>query len=135
MAAGVSLAGPVGTLLCGLLIAIPFMIPNHFQFMVGHLAFFGALAFLGFIEGIALLLNLLPIPGLDGFGVIRPWLPYSAQDFANRFGQGAIISVFIVLWFVPSVSSAFFGAVLQLTSLVGIDPALILVGQSQMRFR
>jgi Zn-dependent protease len=131
----VSLAGPAGTLLCGLLIAIPFMIPNHFQFMVGHLAFFGALAFLGFIEGIALLLNLLPIPGLDGFGVIRPWLPYSAQDFANRFGQGAIISVFIVLWFVPSVSSAFFGAVLQLTSLVGIDPALILVGQSQMRFR
>jgi Zn-dependent protease len=131
----VSLAGPAGTLLCGLLVAIPFMIPNHFQFMVGHLAFFGALAFLGFIEGIALLLNLLPIPGLDGFGVIRPWLPYSAQDFANRFGQGAIISVFIVLWFVPSVSSAFFGAVLQLTSLVGIDPALILVGQSQMRFR
>jgi Zn-dependent protease len=131
----VSLAGPAGTLLCGLLIAIPFMIPNHFQFMVGHLAFFGALAFLGFIEGIALLLNLLPIPGLDGFGVIRPWLPYSAQDFANRFGQGAIISVFIVLWFVPSVSSAFFGAVFQLTSLVGIDPALILVGQSQMRFR
>jgi Zn-dependent protease len=131
----VSLAGPAGTLLCGLLIAIPFMIPNHFQFMVGHLAFFSALAFLGFIEGIALLLNLLPIPGLDGFGVIRPWLPYSAQDFANRFGQGAIISVFIVLWFVPSVSSAFFGAVLQLTSLVGIDPALILVGQSQMRFR
>ena len=131
----VSLAGPAGTLLCGLLIAIPFMIPNHFQFMVGHLAFFGALAFLGFIEGIALLLNLLPIPGLDGFGVIRPWLPYSAQDFANRFGQGAIISVFIVLWFVPSVSSAFFGAVFQLTSLVGIDPALILVGQSQMKFR
>jgi Zn-dependent protease len=131
----VSLAGPLGTLLCGLLIAIPFMIPNHFQWMVGHLSFFGALAFLGFIEGIALLLNLLPIPGLDGFGVLRPWLPYSAQDFANRFGQGAIISVFIVLWFVPSVSSAFFGAVLQVTSLVGIDPALILVGQSQMRFR
>jgi Zn-dependent protease len=131
----VSLAGPAGTLLCGLLIAIPFMVPNHFQFMVGHLAFFGALAFLGFIEGIALLLNLLPIPGLDGFGVIRPWLPYSAQDIANRFGQGAIFSVFIVLWFVPSVSSAFFGGVLHLTSLVGIDPALILVGQSQMRFR
>src|SRR4029077_7748543 len=131
----VSLAGPLGTLLCGLLIAIPFMIPNHFQWMAWHLSFFGALAFLGFIEGIALLLNLLPIPGLDGFGVIRPWLPYSAQDLANRFGQGAILSVFIVLWFVPSVSSAFFGAVLQVTSMVGIDPALILVGQSQMKFR
>lgn len=131
----VSVAGPAGTMLCGLLIAIPFMLPNHLQFMVGHVAFFGALAFLGFIEGFALLLNLLPIPGLDGFGILRPWLPYSAQDFANRFGQGAILSVFIVLWFVPSVSSAFFGAVIQLTSLVGIDPALILIGQTQMRFR
>jgi Zn-dependent protease len=131
----VSVAGPAGTMLCGLLIAIPFMLPNHLQFMVGHVAFFGALAFLGFIEGFALLLNLLPIPGLDGFGILRPWLPYSAQDFANRFGQGAILSVFIVLWFVPSVSSAFFGAVIHLTSLVGIDPALIFIGQAQMRFR
>ena len=131
----VSLAGPTGTLLCGLLIAIPFLIPNHFDWMVGHLAFFGALAFLGFIEAIALVLNLLPIPGLDGFGIIRPWLPYSAQDFANRFGQGAIFAVFIVLFFVPTVSHAFFQSVLQVTSLVGIDQLLIGLGQVQMRLR
>jgi Zn-dependent protease len=128
----VSLAGPIGTLLCGLLIAIPFLIPNHLEWMVGHVAFFGALAFLGFIEAFALLLNLLPIPGLDGFGIIRPWLPYAAQDFAVRFGQGAIIAVFIVLFFVPVVSSAFFGAVLQITNVVGIDPGLIGFGQAQM---
>jgi len=129
----VSLAGPFGTLLCGLVIAVPFLVPNHLQWMAEHVSFFGALAFLGFIEGIALLLNLLPIPGLDGFGIIRPWLPYSVQDLANRFGQGAIISVFIVLWFVPSVSHVFFGAVLQVTSIAGIDPSLIIIGQSQMR--
>jgi Zn-dependent protease len=132
----VSLAGPVGTLLCGLLIAIPFLIPNHLEWMVGHIAFFGALAFLGFIEAIALLLNLLPIPGLDGFGILRPWLPYPAQDFANRFGQGAIILVFVLLFFVPPVSGAFFGAVVQITNAVGIDPGLIGFGQAQMpRFR
>jgi Zn-dependent protease len=118
--------------LCGLLIAIPFLIPNHLEWMIGHVAFFGALAFLAFIEAFALLLNLLPIPGLDGFGIIRPWLPYAAQDFAVRFGQGAIIAVFIVLFFVPVVSSAFFGAVLQITNVVGIDPGLIGFGQAQM---
>jgi Zn-dependent protease len=128
----VSLAGPIGTLLCGLLIAIPFLIPNHLEWMVGHIAFFGALAFLGFIEAIALVLNLLPIPGLDGFGIIRPWLPYAAQDFANRFGQGAIILVFIVLFFVPPVSSAFFGAVVQITNAIGIDLGLVGFGQAQM---
>jgi Zn-dependent protease len=128
----VSVAGPIGTMLCGLLIAIPFLIPNHIEWMVGHIAFFGALAFLGFIEAFALLLNLLPIPGLDGFGIIRPWLPYSAQDFAIRFGQGAIIAVFIVLFFVPVVANAFFGAVLQVTNVVGIDPGLIGLGQAHM---
>ena len=131
----VSLAGPAGNLLCGLLVAIPFLaVPNH-QWMIGHISFFAALAFLGFIEAFAVVLNLLPIPGLDGFGVIRPWLPYTVQDLANRFGQGAIISVFIVLWFVPSVSHAFFDAILQLTTAAGIDPSLIIIGQSQMRFR
>ena len=132
----VSLAGPVGTLLCGLLIAIPFFaVPNHLAFMIGHVSFFGALAFLGFIEAIAFVLNLLPIPGLDGFGIVRPWLPYSAQDLANRFGQVAIIGVFIVLFFVPPVSHAFFQSVLQLTNAVGIDQGLIGFGQAQMRLR
>jgi Zn-dependent protease len=132
----VSLAGPAGTLLCGLVIAVPFLIPNHLEWMVAHVAFFGALAFLGFIEAFALALNLLPIPGLDGFGVIRPWLPYGAQDFAIRFGQGAIIAVFIVLFFVPPVSSAFFGLVFHVTDAVGIDQGLIGFGQAQMpRFR
>src|SRR6202040_376794 len=118
----VSLAGPAGTFFCLVLVAIPFLIPNHLTWMVAHPAFFGALAFLGFIEAFALVLNLLPIPGLDGFGIIRPWLPYSAQDMANRFGQVAIIGVFIVLWFVAPVSQGFFQAIQSITNLAGIDP-------------
>ncbi len=129
----VSLAGPTGTLLFGLLVAIPFFVPDHLAWMVAHLSFFEALAYLAFIEAFALVLNLLPIPGLDGFGIIRPWLPYSAQVVASRFGQAAIIGVFIVLWFVPSVALAFFGLIHQVTDLAGIDYALIYLGQSQMR--
>lgn len=132
----VSVAGPVGTLLCGLLIAIPFLVPGHEQWITaGNLDFFGALAFLGFIEAVALLLNLLPIPGLDGFGILRPWLPYSAQDAANRFGAITILGVFVVLWYVAPVRDAFFQTVLQLTSLWQIDPGLIGFGQQHMRLR
>jgi hypothetical protein len=47
----------------------------------------------------------------------------------------AIIAVFILLFFVPTVSHAFFQAVLQVTSVAGIDPGLIFLGQSQMRLR
>jgi Zn-dependent protease len=128
----VSLAGPAGTLLCGLLIAVPFLVPNHLEWMVGHISFFAALAYLGFIEAFALVLNLLPIPGLDGFGIIRPWLPYAAQDLAIRYGQTAIIGVFILLWFVPPVSHAFFQSILQVTNFAGIDQGLIGLGLTQM---
>ncbi|HYM67094.1 MAG TPA: site-2 protease family protein, partial [Patescibacteria group bacterium] len=130
----VSLAGPAGTLLCGLLVAAPFLIPGHQSWITtGNLAFFGALAFLGFIEAVALLLNLLPIPGLDGFGVVRPWLPYSVQDWAVRYGGLAIIGIFVVLWYVAPVRDAFFSTVQQLTAIVQIDPGLIGYGQLNMR--
>jgi Zn-dependent protease len=128
----VSIAGPAGTALCGLLIAIPFLVPGHLAWMNSHVSFFGALAFLGFIEAFAFVLNMLPIPGLDGFGIIRPWLPYPAQDLANTFGQSAIFIVFIVLWFVPSVSHAFFSVVQQVTDAAGIDYGLISIGAGQM---
>ena len=128
----VSMAGPAGTMLCGLVIAVPFLIPGHLAWMSAHLSFFGALAFLGFIEAFALVLNLLPIPGLDGFGIIRPWLPYAAQDLAITFGQSAIFIVFIVLWFVPSVSVAFFHVVGQVSDFAGIDGNLIVLGSTQM---
>ena len=36
-----------------------------------------ALAFLAFLQATAFVLNLLPVPGLDGYGVIRPFLPRS----------------------------------------------------------
>jgi Zn-dependent protease len=132
----VSVAGPVGTLLCGLLVAIPFMVPGHLDWITHtNAGFFGALAFLGFIEAIALVLNLLPVPGLDGFGILRPWLPYSAQGLAIQYGQLGIIAVFAALFFIAPVSHAFFGFVLQITSFVGIDQILIIYGQSNFRFR
>jgi Zn-dependent protease len=131
----VSLAGPIGTLVCGLVIALPFLIPGHDLWITNtNLGFFEALAFLAFIEVIALVLNLLPIPGLDGFGIIRPWLPYSVQAGANRFGMAGIFLVFILLWYFPPAQQAFFGSVTQITDRMGIDYALIAAGFQHMRF-
>ncbi len=132
----VSIAGPAGTLLCGVLVALPFLVPGPGRTSsLGHFDFYGALAFLGFIEAIAFVLNLLPIPGLDGFGILRPWLPYSLQDAAVRYGQLGIIAVFIVLWFVPTVSHAFFQLTLQLTDIENIPRLLIAYGQLHMQLR
>jgi Zn-dependent protease len=131
----VSVAGPVGTLACGLLVAIPFLIPGHGAWInQTNVSFWAALAFLGFVEAIALVLNLLPVPGLDGFGIIRPWLPYAVQGLANQYGQLGIIAVFAALWLIAPFSQAFFQLVLDLTSSLGIDTRLIIYGQAHMRF-
>jgi Zn-dependent protease len=131
----VSIAGPVGTLLCGLAIAAAFVVSTPQGWINGQtLNFFAALALLGFFMAFAVLLNLVPVPGLDGFGIIRPWLPYSVQHAAMRFSLLAIYAVFAVLWFVDPVRHAFVGAVYGLTTWGGIDQALVFFGQLNMRF-
>jgi Zn-dependent protease len=131
----VSAAGPLGTLLCGLLIALPFFLPGREAWLTqGNFNFWAGLAFLGFIEAVAIVLNLLPVPGLDGFGIIRAWLPYSYQDLANRVGGIGLIAVFAVLWYVAPIRDVFFQAVFNLTSLMHIAPAWIIYGQALMRF-
>jgi len=129
----VSLAGPIGTALCGLLIAIPFLWPGHYGWITqSNAGFFMALAYLGFIEVIAVLLNLLPIPGLDGFGILRPWLSYSLQSLAIRFSQISIIALFVVLFYFSPVRGAFFTTALHVSNLLGIDTIFIAAGQSLM---
>jgi Zn-dependent protease len=93
-----------------------------------------ALAALGFFMALAVVLNLLPVPGLDGFGIIRPWLSYSLQYSAMRYSTFAIYGTFIVLWFVAPVREAFFQLVFQLTTWGNIPLQLIFAGQLNMRF-
>jgi Zn-dependent protease len=130
---GVSLAGPLGTLICTVLVAIPFVLPGHETWITPtNVTFFEALAFLGFIQVFALLLNLVPIPGLDGFGAIRPWLSYSVQASANRIGFFGIYAVFLLLWFVPPVRDTFFNAIGAITDHLGIPGYLIDGGSIHM---
>jgi len=130
----VSLAGPIGTALCALLIAIPFLWPGHYAWITqSNAGFFIALGYLGFIEVIAIMLNLLPIPGLDGFGILRPWLSYSLQSLAIRYSQLSIIALFVVLFYFGPVRMAFFNTALQVSSMLGIDYIFVAAGQVAMR--
>lgn len=132
----VSLAGPAGTLVCAVLVAIPFVVPGHETWLTDtNVLFFEALAFLGFVEVFALLLNLVPIPGLDGFGAVRPWLPYDVQASANRIGFFGILIVFFLLWYVPPIRDTFFQTIFQVTDHLGIPALLIAGGSAHMRLQ
>jgi len=132
----VSLAGPLGTLICTLLVSNAFVLPAHEAWITDtNVLFFEALAFLGFVQVFALLLNLVPIPGLDGFGAIRPWLSYSVQAAAYRVGFAGILVVFLLLWYVPPIRDTFFTTIFQITDRLGIPAYLIVSGSAHMRLQ
>lgn len=136
----VSAAGPIGTALSVLLLSIPFWVLQQNQWN-GWLeensilsGIWVALAFLIFLNIYMVFLNSLPIPPLDGFGVIRPWLSPSLQAKANRFSKYGILVVFGLLWFVPSFNRLFWGLAESIAeNLVGLPVELIWVGYASFR--
>jgi Zn-dependent protease len=81
----------------------------------------------------ALLLNLLPIPGLDGYGALEPHLSYETQRALAPAKQWGFVILFVLL-FIPPVNFAFFSLVEWVFSLSGVNPRLAGLGLSLTRF-
>jgi len=132
----VSLAGPIGTLLCGILLATIYFASSRLGLVTAaHAQFFEAVSVLGYFQMYAFILNLVPIPPLDGFGILRPWLPYSVQAWALRIGMYGLVLLFAAIWYVPGINAFFSGIGEQLAQALGLDPYLIYLGFQHFRFR
>ena len=69
-----------------------------------------ALAFLALLQVTAAILNFLPVPGLDGYGVIEPWLSLKIRRQVEPFAPFGLLAVFGLLW-VPEINGVFFQVV------------------------
>jgi Zn-dependent protease len=127
----VSAAGPAATLLCLILLLIPFWLGLQLRF---DQHFWGAIAFLAFLQITALVLNLLPLPGFDGFGIVAPFLPVAFRAQATAAGTLAGLILIALLILVPAFNHFFFGIVDSLGRLFGLDPSLVGYGQTLFRF-
>lgn len=127
-----SLAGPLGTL--AVLVALAIGLAADRAFGVPGNALSHAAAFLALLQAWALILNLLPLPGLDGFGVIRPYLPERVQQQATKFGALVFIGLFLAIFFVPPVSRLFFGLAFLLVQAFGVSGSAIGAGYEAFRF-
>jgi Zn-dependent protease len=125
-----SAAGPLSNLLFAILIGWPFLV---FQggAPVGNEQFWAALAFLVFVELSAVVLNLIPIPPFDGFGIIAPWLSIELRILANRLGMLPLLVLFFLLWQGGPVSTTFWDFVYGLSSLLNVSPDLVNLGHHQ----
>jgi Zn-dependent protease len=122
----VSAAGPFGSAVMIFVYASPFML--GFVKQNSDYGLWPALALLVLLQIVCLILNSLPIPPLDGYGVIEPWLPRGAQEAMNRFGQFGIWIVFGLLWFVEPLNAALWITAMLIAHLLSVPGAMIQTG-------
>ncbi|WP_127360132.1 site-2 protease family protein [Actinacidiphila soli] len=126
----ISAAGPLVNVACALVLLAPFAL-GAFDSVPGP--FLSALAFLAMLQVTAAILNLLPVPGLDGYGIVEPWLSYSFRRQVEPFAQFGLLAVFGCLW-IPEVNTAFFGLVDGIMRTFGVQDAFTICGQEWFRF-
>jgi Zn-dependent protease len=126
----VSLAGPLGNLL--FLFGLALVLRTGLA--EGHLALQAAIGALAFFQVLAIVLNLLPVPPLDGFGVLMPWLPRDLARMAMSISLYGFLVVFILLWYVQPARDLLFGVVDNIMSGAGIDPRLAGLGLYNLFF-
>lgn len=124
----VSLAGPTTNLVLGLLLTTAVAtVPMPLGLSSG-------LSYLAFLQIIAFVLNILPIPGLDGYGAIEPWLSAPARQFGEKARPWAPLVLFMLLISVPLIGRLFFGLSYFTFGLVGGDTFQVFLGQEWFRF-
>jgi Zn-dependent protease len=125
----VSLAGPAANLL----LAVLLLSLTRLGFDPAHPVLWAAVAFLGFLQVTAVLLNLLPIPGLDGYNALEPHLSPETQRALEPFKQYGWLILLVVL-IAPPLNRWFFGMVFWFYELSGVPSNWALIGMQLTRF-
>jgi Zn-dependent protease len=131
----ISATGPLANIVLALIASVPFLFHDFSFSLPGdpHYAFWAALALLAFLQVTAAILNLLPIPGVDGGGIIYPWLSREYQRAWNLFAPYGMLLLFALLW-QPRINEYFFNFVYFFTDRLGLDSGLISSGFQLLRF-
>jgi tetratricopeptide (TPR) repeat protein len=121
----VSAAGPGASILVALVLAIPFQL----GLATKSDWIWSALAFLIVLDISVVILNLLPIPPLDGYGIIEPWLPAQTKIQLRSFSKYGIIILFILLWYVQPLNQVLWNATYSICAILGVPLELAFKGQ------
>ena len=125
----VSLAGPSANLL----LAVLLLGLTNALFDEMHPVLWAGVAFLGFLQITALLLNLLPIPGLDGYSALEPHLSPETQRALEQFKPYGFLLLFLLL-LTPPMNQWFFGIVEWFYGLSDVPPGWAYAGMHLTRF-
>lgn len=127
-----SLAGPATNLVLAAVLLGPLSIGLIDRASQPTLA--AAVGFLGFLQVTAFVINMLPIPGLDGFGVIEPHLPHNVLVALAPVRRYGMLALFVGLWFIEPVNDGFWSLVRTVLDTFAVDPDLPAIGFRLFRF-
>jgi Zn-dependent protease len=99
----------------------------------GHDTFWAALGLLAFLQLSAAILNLVPMPGLDGGNALRPWLRRDAAKLFDAIAPFGLIILFGAL-FIPEINAIFWDVVFGIADLFGIPTGLVNRGLRLLQF-
>lgn len=128
----VSLAGPVVNL--GFAAACLLPLSSGLVDVDSHPVLARAMAFLGFIQIVAFVLNMLPVPGLDGFGALEPHLPYSFRRAVAPVRRWGMLVLIGLLFYVQPVRDVFWDTILSIMDAFAVDSGLAGDGWRLFRF-
>lgn len=126
----VSLAGPATNVLFTLVLVLALRLGIEGG---GPMEFWAGLALLAFLQLTASLLNLLPVPGLDGGNMIQPWLNPQWRRGYDLMAPYGFLLLFALLWN-PRIGGWFFDVVFALGDLFGLPAPLYAYGFDLIRF-
>ncbi|MGD9987121.1 MAG: site-2 protease family protein [Pseudonocardia sp.] len=124
----ISLAGPATNLVLGALLTLAVAnISMPYGLVIG-------LSALALIQVLAFVLNILPIPGLDGFGVLEPYLPPGARQVAAKVRPWAPLVLFVVLISFSQAQQVFFAISSWIFDGIGGSDAAAAYGYTELLF-
>ncbi|MEM7339691.1 MAG: site-2 protease family protein [Actinomycetota bacterium] len=127
-----SLAGPATNLAAAVVCLVP--LNRGLVDPVSQPVLTQGLAFLAFLQILAFVLNMLPVPGLDGYGAIEPHLPHGVRQLLAPISRFGLLILFLLLFQVAPVRDAFWSLVGTFLDAFDVPRDQAQAGWDQFRF-
>ena len=115
----VALAGPFTNLTLGIISLLA--VSNDLVDAATQPVFASAVAFFGFLQITVFVLNMLPVPGLDGYAAIEPTLPESTRQLMRPVARYGFLILIFALFYVDWINRAFWDLVFFILEFFGVD--------------
>ena len=131
----VSFAGPAASALMAILFALPFALRIFsLDRLVLNPLLWEAMAVLVLLNCAAVIFNLIPIPPLDGFGILAPLLSPSIRAMIYSFSMFGLILIFVAFSTSPAFSAFFHSTLDSMLHTLNVNPLLANQGLSEFMF-